>query len=226
MKFKNLYVLPSFLVLSLSQGFSQEVCKVLKSEIADKYEGSCKKGLANGKGIAVGKDKYEGNFKKGYPHGKGIYTWSTGEVYDGYWKEGMRNGEGKYIFKQNGLDSVLFGLWSNDVFTKPIFPRPYKIIVARDIDRYSVQKVGEGNSVSVELLKMGSPNQMVIDISFEADNGLSRVEGRKYVFYELVFPVTIKLKYTTGSKFNTVPINVVFEILISKKGEWEITLNN
>jgi hypothetical protein len=69
MKLKNLYVLASFLFLSLAQGFSQGVCKVLKSEIANQYEGSCKKGLANGKGIAVGRDKYEGNFKKGYPHG-------------------------------------------------------------------------------------------------------------------------------------------------------------
>jgi hypothetical protein len=223
---KNLFILTSILFLSLTQGFSQGMCKVLKPEIADKYEGGCKKGLANGKGIAIGKDKYEGSFKKGYPHGTGVYTWSTGEVYDGSWKEGKRSGEGKYIFKKNGVDSVLFGLWSNDVFTKPIFPRPYKILVARNIDRYSVQKVGDGNSVSVELLRMGNTNPTVQDASFEADNGLSRLEGRKYVFYQLVFPTTISLKFTTISKFNAVPLNVIFEITISKKGEWEITINN
>jgi len=48
----------------------QEPCKVLKQEIATKYFGNCKKGLAQGKGVAVGRDKYEGQFKNGLPNGK------------------------------------------------------------------------------------------------------------------------------------------------------------
>ena len=39
---------------------AQETCKVLKPEISGSYLGDCKKGLANGKGIARGTDGYEG----------------------------------------------------------------------------------------------------------------------------------------------------------------------
>lgn len=47
--------------------FAQEqtaACRVLLPEIADYYEGGCKKGLADGIGKAQGTDQYEGSFKK------------------------------------------------------------------------------------------------------------------------------------------------------------------
>jgi len=40
--------------------FAQEACLVLKPQIANRYDGECKNGLAHGKGIASGLDRYEG----------------------------------------------------------------------------------------------------------------------------------------------------------------------
>jgi len=59
----------TFLSFALSQLFSQDDCKVLIPEISGQYVGKCKKGLAHGKGLAIGIDRYEGSFKKGYPEG-------------------------------------------------------------------------------------------------------------------------------------------------------------
>ena len=100
MKTAFFLILPIFLFLNFNSSFSQEACKVLKPEIADKYEGGCKNGLANGKGIAEGADKYVGRFKNGLPNGTGKYTWSTGEVYDGGWNEGKKEGNGKFFYKR------------------------------------------------------------------------------------------------------------------------------
>jgi len=85
------------LLLSLfinSQMYAQKDCKVLYDGINESYSGSCKKGLAHGKGLAKGIDIYQGNFKKGLPHGQGMYTYSEGDSYSGSWKEGERNGFG------------------------------------------------------------------------------------------------------------------------------------
>ena len=74
----NYLVLLTFILLSLSNNFTysqtEESCKVLISEISEKYEGDCKNGLAHGTGVAKGIDLYEGRFKKGIPNGKGKYT--------------------------------------------------------------------------------------------------------------------------------------------------------
>lgn len=110
MKAKVAIILLSILLLNLFESYAQEQCKVLKPEIADKYSGKCKKGLAHGQGLAEGKDRYEGDFKNGLPHGKGKYTWASGEIYEGYWKEGKREGEGKFWYKKNGADSMKYAL--------------------------------------------------------------------------------------------------------------------
>ena len=120
--------------------FSQDTCKVLKPEISGKYTGDCKNGLADGKGVAVGKDKYEGKFKKGLPNGQGTYTWSTGEVYKGSWDEGKKDGEGKYTFKSHGVDSTTTGFWKNDVFARKKIPSPYNVHRVDGIKRYTVNR--------------------------------------------------------------------------------------
>ncbi|MEI6061185.1 MAG: hypothetical protein WCR72_10775, partial [Bacteroidota bacterium] len=72
MSFLTLFTLSALIL------FGQEKCRVLKPELVGTYEGKCKDGLANGKGIAIGTDRYEGQFTKGFPQGYGTYTWSTG----------------------------------------------------------------------------------------------------------------------------------------------------
>ena len=64
-------------------------------DINQSYTVDCKKGKADGKGLAKGKDIYKGEFKKGYPEGEGIYTFSNGDVFEGEFKKGAKNGPGK-----------------------------------------------------------------------------------------------------------------------------------
>ena len=86
---------------------AQKGCQVLKPEISGTYTGKCKKGLANGKGLAVGTDTYEGRFSKGLPAGRGKYTWADGRVFQGEFKEGIMEGQGTMIYPTAGEDSII-----------------------------------------------------------------------------------------------------------------------
>jgi hypothetical protein len=222
-------LIPLLMLLLLSgtiKSFSQDSCKVLKPEISGKYQGRCKNGLADGKGVAQGIDKYEGKFKIVLPSGKGKYTWANGDTYNGYWKNGMKNGEGTYMFKINGADSILTGIWENDIFIKKITPPPYKIYIARDIDRYSVTRTQNGNKVSLKLLQLGMVNNDISDFSFIVENGSYKEIGDMYVYSQVIFPVKIKISYSAKNKLKTTVINPVLELTINDPGEWEIFINN
>ena len=171
-------VLLSILLFKGTELYSQEPCKVLKQEIADKYFGKCKNGLAQGKGVAEGIDKYEGQFKNGLPNGAGKYTFANGEVYEGKWKEGKKQGEGKLFYKKNGVDSVKIGIWENDVFARKIIPPPYKIKGAYSINRYAVIKTMGVNKVFFTFMQNGSPNS-VYSLSFSPSSGTEFENGNK-----------------------------------------------
>jgi len=215
------------LILNAYSLYSQDNCKVLKPEISGKYTGKCKNGLANGRGTAEGIDKYEGGFKNGLPNGQGKYTWANGEVYNGQWKAGMKEGEGKYTLKSSkGADSTINGIWEKDKFVKMINPNPYKVIISRNIDRYSFHKVGDGNMVTLQILKNGVDNSDITEFSFIADNGLYKEISRKYIYYQVAFPLRIKLNYVTSNKLKTSNEDVAFEAIIDDPGEWEIEIHN
>lgn len=93
-----------------------EDCKVRLDDIAGSYEGDCLKGKAHGQGKAIGKDTYEGEFKKGYPDGQGKYTWINGDYYEGSFVKGMKEGEGKMVYASVNADSVITGMWEDDLY--------------------------------------------------------------------------------------------------------------
>ncbi|MFN8256355.1 MAG: hypothetical protein U0W24_11730 [Bacteroidales bacterium] len=205
----------------------QETCKVLKTEIADKYTGECKNGLAHGKGVAEGKDKYTGNFKKGLPSGQGIYTWSTGEIYDGEWKEGKRNGEGKYTIKVLGRDSVSNGMWKDDIYIREIIPDPYTVYRNSSIIRYTVKKNGNlPERVLVEFKQAGGNNPNISGLFFFSSSGTNYSVGNKTGYENVEFPLTCKINYRTLNALNSASISCEFEIVIKQPGNWEITLYN
>lgn len=205
---------------------AQESCKVLKPEIAEKYTGKCKNGLAHGKGIAEGKDKYEGSFKNGLPNGKGKYTWSNGEAYDGEWKDGKRDGKGKFYYKKDGVDSVKFGVWSEDLFVKRIIPAPYKVIRSMGVARYSVRKIGEGEKVLFSFLQNGSINSSISNLHFAPSSGTACEVGSKQGYENIVFPCTCSVSYSSENSFKSSVFQVDFEIEITEPGVWEVILNN
>jgi hypothetical protein len=226
MKTKITIILLSVLCLNCIELYSQEPCKVLKPEIAEKYVGKCKNGLANGKGVAEGKDKYEGQFKNGLPHGNGKYTFSTGEVYDGKWKEGKREGEGKLFYKKNGVDSVKHGIWGNDVFVKKIVPPPYKILKANSISKYSVRQIGNGNTVLYTFMQNGTINNTLSALSMNSNNGVDYTMGNKTGMRDVLFPYTCRVTYSTMNALRTATYSAEFEIVINQPGDWEIVLDN
>jgi len=205
---------------------AQETCKVLKAEIAGTYKGDCKKGLANGNGIATGTDTYEGDFKNGLPHGQGKYVWASGEVYNGRWKEGMRNGIGKYIYKVNNRDSTLDGIWDNDQYKGPKPENPYRVVSKEGVERFTIKRVGDGNKVLIDLFLSGSPNTDIADFMISSTSGSQIVFGRSIGFENVIFPVTMKFRYKTWNKLHTMRYDVMFEYEIKQAGEWQVAVHN
>jgi hypothetical protein len=117
-------------------------------------------------------------------------------------------------------------LWENDIFIKEMSSSPYKVFIARDIDRYSVKRTGDGNKITLQIFKMGISNVDITDFNFNVDNGMYKQISNKYIYDQLIFPLTVKINYTTTNKLRTREINVVFEVTINEPGEWEIELNN
>lgn len=205
---------------------AQDDCKVLMPEIDSIYEGRCKKGLAHGKGLAIGKDKYEGRFRHGWPDGNGVYTWSTGEVYDGEFAEGMKDGEGEYFFNENGRDTTLSGLWKNDVYIGPK-PKNPKVKQSVSIDRYNMRKMSDvQNRVLIDFYQNGARNAGITDLLITADSGYEFDLGHSKGFKDMTFPVTMLVKYHTPNKLQTRMVYCIFEFTIFEPGDWRVELFN
>jgi len=204
---------------------SQKKCKVLLPAISETYVGKCKKGLANGKGIATGADTYDGRFRQGLPNGIGTYTWSTGEEYIGEWDFGKRQGSGIYKFKYNGKDSIQAGIWKEDRYMGPAPPPPF-ILQSRNIQKYSFQKLGDKNKLSLEIYMNGAINSTIENLSIVSTNGSYQNYGRYIVFDYIDYPVMLKITYVTWNKFHSAQLDVVFEFEITEPGDWLLKLTN
>jgi hypothetical protein len=225
MKKISVLILSIFFLISFNSAFSQEPCKVLKPEIAGKYEGGCKNGLANGKGVSQGTDKYDGRFKNGLPDGSGKYTWSTGEIYDGGWKEGKKEGTGKFYYKKDGADSTLTGIWKNDAFYKKIVPNPYTVLRQESVKRYSVRRVGDGNKIIFTITQNGNSSISMTNLNFSPTSGSTYRLGQNHGFENIDFPFECKVTFSVPNAFQSADINVDFEIKITEPGSWEVDIN-
>jgi hypothetical protein len=73
-------------------------CTVHDPELKTSYSGSCKDGLAEGYGEAIGTARYKGEFKAGRKHGKGVKSWPSGDRYEGEFVEDRKEGTGSYTW--------------------------------------------------------------------------------------------------------------------------------
>lgn len=213
-----LFLLPFFLT-------GQETCKVLIPEISGQYIGKCKKGLANGKGLAVGIDRYEGSFKNGYPDGKGTYTWANGEVYVGEWEQGKRNGIGDFTYTKDGEAVLKSGIWEDGKYTGPVPEKP-KVISSTGIERYAFQRQGDGTQITINLFINGSNNISVEDLSVISSSGTLFRSGGTFGIQSIFFPLTCKITYYSWNKMHTSRVYTRFEFEITQEGRWVLNLHN
>ncbi|NQU32172.1 MAG: hypothetical protein HQ521_02960 [Bacteroidetes bacterium] len=205
--------------------YSQTKCKVLVKNISETYEGKCKKGLANGKGVATGIDKYEGRFSKGYPNGSGTYTWANGSEYTGDWEFGQRSGEGTYRFIYNDNDSIIDGIWKNDKYIGPIPPPPI-VMLSRNVQNYTFSKQGDKSTMTIQIYMNGSINSTIQDLVIVSSNGSYQNLGNVISFSEIMYPATFKITYKTWNKLHTAMLDVTFEFKIVGTGDWLLKITN
>ena len=206
---------------------SQDVCSVLVKELAGSYTGKCKKGLAHGKGKAVGVDSYEGRFSKGLPHGSGTYTWADGSVYTGAWSNGKREGKGTMTFPVESGESVLAGIWKAGIFMGETTPPPYLVSGIRNVTRYSIVKMNETDSgVRIALYLAGNFNVDIEDFSMASDSGEEYQAGRYVGLSNAMVPYTVTIKYRTWNTFHTSQYDVFFEFTINEPGLFEVSITN
>lgn len=214
-----------------SQMAADNSCKVLVPGLQSSYTGSCKKGLADGKGKATGTDNYEGSFRKGLPDGKGTYSWANGAVYEGTWSKGKREGFGVYKYIQNGEKLTQKGYWKDDQFVGNKRPQPdYTVIRKRNIERVSIVHTSKtGNNIHLIFQRNGSDsksliqNLMLLGSSGTLHNNMfSNFVG----FDKVTYPFTGKINYNITNAMNSYVLNCEFEFKLNKPGNWQITIDN
>ncbi len=185
-------------------------CKALMESLSGSYEGECKRGLASGKGRAVGEDSYEGSFKHGLPDGEGVYTWSNGDVFTGTFKKGEKEGEGKLVYNPDRFaDSVLTGFWKDDQYVG-LYEKPYQVLA----------KSGPVNRVIVRKLAT-SPNDILIrgEMDMLRERGLNSRYFNGGGFDNVQYPFTVDME----ANYANVPVS--FKVIIYEPGRWEVVVN-
>jgi hypothetical protein len=215
-----LMILPFYLVHAQENGD----CKVLVPNLEGIYKGGCKDGLAHGKGIASGTDAYTGTFKNGLPNGKGTYSWASGDYYKGDWKLGKREGIGVFTTTINGKDSLLSGIWENDVFigAKPAAP---EIVQKHNVVNTSFVRKGEGNRISISFYQNGIVNS-VDNLSMVTSSGSEVISGNITNYYDIQFPFHCKINYQSWNSLRTQLFDCVLEFEITQPGSWDLRVGN
>ncbi|WP_235297084.1 MORN repeat-containing protein [Portibacter marinus] len=219
-----LVVLMSMFAFALSA----QDCEVKVEALSGSYEGKCRKGLAHGKGKAMGEDTYEGSWKKGYPDGNGVYTFANGNVYEGKFDKGMKAGEGVMKFATDDLPD-LEGYWIDDEYAGKD-KKVYDVIDrSTSIKTVRFRRIsGDINQITFKFANQGKPVKAT-DITFECPNAVF-VNGTDFeaVYSISEFPIKGNVRFraaglrTANGSSDYVSGQAEFEITF--KGDWEVTI--
>lgn len=216
----------AFAIISVSGSviFAQDDCKVLNSSIGVSYNGSCKKGLAEGTGEAMGVDRYKGEFKKGLPDGEGTYFWLTGEIYAGEWRKGLREGKGKYSYKYMERDTVISGIWKKDKYIGEVELAPYIIEYRNGISRVSCIKVGGRPYVKFKFALNGAESNDISNILLQGSSGSESNTTEFTGFEQIVFPFNCRVTFQAPNAFRAAMITCELRFVINEPGSWIISM--
>ena len=215
------------LVLSTTFVFAQKKCEVLKKDIAGKYVGDCKKGLAHGIGKSTGENIYEGKFKKGLPNGNGAILYSDGGKYVGNWKNGFRSGEGKYVITINGKESIKEGIWKKGKYVGKKAIKQYKVSKKIAVSGYRIKKMGEDvNRVTIKVRYKGQALKNTLE-NVVVNSGRRENYSGYIVFKDInVYPFNCNMRYNVPSAMGSTSVDVEFSFKILEKGDWMVELNH
>jgi len=190
-------------------------CAVKLDAISGTYEGDCKKGLADGVGMAKGKDTYEGEFKKGLPHGKGVYTWENKDVYEGEFNKGVKEGEGKFTATSD--NEVITGFWKDGEYIGKE-KDPFKLLNrGSKIQTVKARRLsGDKDQVDV-IIQQGGKRISTGDIVVrKIDGNYANIlqNGFKKEIQQVNYPFRIIVSGPADFEFN-----------INQAGHWEITVD-
>ena len=223
---KNVVLSIVFCALCLSGLCQKPDWSVLKKELVGSYVGEIKKGLAQGKGTAIGQDSYTGDFKKGLPDGEGEYTDSKGNVYRGAFRSGLKEGKGILTLKTMNVDSVIIGYWDSDRYIGAERIIPYEISNKTGAVEPRIYSAGAGNKVELDIYDPVNSTLITNGTIIYTGQATNRTTfGRNY-YEDVVFPIEFDIRYNSHNKLGTTTVANSVHIKISKPGNWIITLKN
>jgi hypothetical protein len=225
---------------------SAQKCKVLLESLTLEYKGDCKKGMANGTGVAIGDGvKYEGEFKKGLPHGEGTLTFEDGRIFKGEWKQGEVYGYGELkdtsgATKSGYFKGTITGFRYMGEDKSSL--AGYKVIETERLDNATYTFVNgdpQGNRVAIKIFENNIreiTNFEILEITGGVIQLITNEGGRLNAEIERVtFPVTIGIRYIIpyGTQDRTLPGGVDnlnsprrMRFTISEPGSWTVSITH
>jgi len=105
-------------------------------------------------------------------------------------------------------------------------PAPYKVIRSTATVKYTIRKIGTGNSI---LFSVNNGLRSLPEIDYNQNSGFFHRQGRKEGFEDVSFPFECTLNCPINSEVNWNPKRATlindFEIVIYEPGNWEISFN-
>lgn len=241
MKIILLYLI---LLFSTIKSFSQ-TCEVGLEALKGQYDGGCRKGKANGKGIATGIDTYTGYFKNGLPDGEGKYSWKNGDWYEGSWKDGLFSGKGTFSKAYHAPDSssIVTGFWEKGKYAGR-YEKPYNVQVftnnISDINVRKINKISPEIVINVKNITGGASNLTYTELPKSRLINIETIQGRFqqqvadetsskianiYTLRQVTFPFYAIFSFeTTGTKMQTEKVGI--EILENANWDIQVSIDN
>lgn len=126
-----------------------------------------------------------------------------------------------------GGDSVVSGIWKDDVYMGEVPVPQYQIERSRSVLRSSIRQVNEmGSGIRLRIYLGGKTNSELEDFSMASDSGEQYQAGELTGIQNAIVPYSVSIKYRTWDQLHTQQHDVVFDFIINEPGTFDVTLHN